>query len=87
MSKVNEYNADAICGDLKKSIRNDGLDLIALGTDNASVMTDNNRVYVKFKAEVPYLLLITCVSQCVTSYNLQRPMLPVKACHGAKIFL
>lgn len=59
-----ECNADAICDAIKISLDNHGLKLqklIAIRTDNASVMTGvNNGVYVKLRAENPNLLLIRC---------------------------
>ncbi|XP_067118590.1 zinc finger protein 862-like [Centruroides vittatus] len=62
---LKECNADAICEAIKFSLRNNALDLhklIAIGTDNASVMIGiNNGVYAKLKAEVPALILVRCL--------------------------
>ena len=56
LDELSECNADAICDALKKSLDNHGLEqqkLIAIGTDNASVMTGvNNGVYVKLKFRI-----------------------------------
>ena len=42
------------------------INLIAVGTDNASVMTDiNNVVYAKLKTEVPSLVLIRCICHSI----------------------
>ncbi|XP_023244386.1 uncharacterized protein LOC111642287 [Centruroides sculpturatus] len=62
---LKECNADAICEAIKFSLRNNALDLhklVAIGTDNASVMIGiNNGVYAKLKAEVPALILVRCL--------------------------
>lgn len=43
-------------------MRLDLQNLLAIGTDNASVMVGiNNGVYAKLKAEVPSLILIRCL--------------------------
>lgn len=79
--ELDECNADALCHAIKKSLDNHGLKLqklIAIGTDNASVMTGvNNGVYVKLKAENPSLLLIRC-----TCHSLQ-----LAVSHAAKEYL
>ena len=63
--ELTECSAEAICEVLKKSIKDNGLDvqnLLALGTDNASVMTGiNSGEFARLKAEVPHLQLIKCV--------------------------
>ena len=65
MIELKECNADAICNALKKCLKDNGLDLqklLAIGTDNASVMTGiNNGVYAKLKKDIPRLILIRCV--------------------------
>lgn len=65
MIELNECDSETICNALKRSLENNGLELnnlIALGTDNASVMTGvNNGVYAKLKKDVPHLILIRCV--------------------------
>lgn len=63
--ELTECNAESICEALKESVRNNGLDLhklLALGIDNASVMTGiNSGMFARLKAEVPHLQLIRCV--------------------------
>lgn len=65
MVDLKECDANAICEAIKSTLIKHGLDLqnlIALGTDNASVMVGiNNGVYKKLKEDVPNLLLIRCV--------------------------
>ncbi|KYQ47821.1 hypothetical protein ALC60_13146 [Trachymyrmex zeteki] len=62
LTKLETCNADSIVNALKKTLEEMKLDLqnlIAIGTDNASVMVGiNNGVYAKLKAEVPSLILI-----------------------------
>lgn len=63
--ELKECNADAICHALKDSLKRNGLELqtlIALGTDNASVMIGvNSGVHARLKSEVPHLILVKCV--------------------------
>lgn len=63
--ELRECNADAICHALKDSLKRNGLELqnlIALGTDNASVMIGvNSGVYARLKSEIPHLMLVKCV--------------------------
>lgn len=58
-------DADGLCDGVKKCLHDHGLELqrlIAIGTDNASVMTGINKgVYAKLKCEVLHLKLILCV--------------------------
>lgn len=65
LTKLETCNADSIVNALKKTLEEMKLDLqnlIAIGTDNASVMVGiNNGVYAKLKAEVPSLILIRCL--------------------------
>lgn len=65
LTKLETCNAEGIVNTLKKTLEEMKLDLqnlIAIGTDNASVMIGvNNGVYTKLKAEVPPLILIRCL--------------------------
>lgn len=63
--ELSDCDSTGICDALKRSLKNNGLELqklVAIGTDNASVMTGvNSGVYAKLKSEVPHLILIKCV--------------------------
>ncbi|KMQ87143.1 zinc finger protein [Lasius niger] len=65
LTKLETCNAEGIVNTLKKTLEEMRLDLqnlLAIGTDNASVMVGiNNGVYAKLKAEVPSLILIRCL--------------------------
>lgn len=62
---MTDCDANGICDAIKMSLKNNGLELqnlVAIGTNNASVMTGiNSEVYAKLKSEVPHLILIKCV--------------------------
>lgn len=64
-----ECDANGICDALINSVEKYGLNLqrlMAIGTDNASVMIGvNNGVYTKLKEKVPHLLLIRCVCHSI----------------------
>jgi len=65
LTKLETCNAEGIVNALKKTLEKMRLDLknlLAIGTDNASVMIGiNNGVYATLKAEVPSLILIRCL--------------------------
>lgn len=65
VAQLDECNADSIVESLKSCLSKRGLNvnkLLAIGTDNASVMVGiNNGVYAKLKSEIPHLQLIRCV--------------------------
>lgn len=67
--ELKECDAKGICDALKAALRKHGLNLerlLALGTDNASVMVGiNNGVHAQLKSEVPNLILVKCVCHSI----------------------
>ena len=65
MVELKDCTADGIVEALKICLHKRGLNLnklLAIGTDNASVMTGiNNGVYAKLKNKIPNLQLIRCI--------------------------
>ena len=81
MCNLEDCNAEAICEAIKNCVKKHNLGLqklLAIGTDNASVMTGiNNGVYVKLKHEIPHLILIKCVChslQLAVSYAVKETL-------------
>ena len=67
--EIEECDAENIVLAINNLLRTKNLkltNLIAIGTDNASVMTGiNNGVYAKLKTEVPSLILIRCICHSI----------------------
>lgn len=65
LAELDAYNAEVIVSAIKKTLKRFVLrleNLMGIGTDNASVMVAvNNRVYIKLKEELPFLILVRCV--------------------------
>ena len=67
--EIEQCNAEHIVIAIKNMLKSKNLELtnlMAIGTNNASVMTGiNNGVYAKLKAEVPSLTLIRCICHSI----------------------
>lgn len=60
LAELTDRNANGICAAIKKSLKNNGLELqnlVVIGTDNVSVMTGvTSGVYAKLKLDVCHSL-------------------------------